>query len=450
MYLLFEARIKPIAIPVKILSENSRGEVFAKSKINHAVYQIKRDDNGTYIMKAIKGGEYARANARLVETPPKGAQVRRKGKRMKDQPEVTYPPYISVSRWEGCYTDGQHEGMVIPDAISEHSAKMAPKLLQRILAHGEENGRWQKGEKIVDIFGGIGTTGIIGAYAGYDVTCVELEKDFFKMMESSFAIHKNMWEQKSLVYPTAVNENCFLWLLDLLRKDKERIQNTVFSPPFSPPGNQPQNGHAYRHEKAITEDQGQGTDGSLALLPHSGFDKALADTKARKFVFSPPYADVIKSGDGAGARLDADGRRGASQGNSYGDSDGQIGNFTPDNYWAAMGIIYQMLYEACSEGSWMAVVVKDYVRDKKRVRLCEQTRQLIEASGFTVPEINQAWLVKEIKNIDMTTGEIITSYKGRLTAGRRRSMKLGGEAILFEEVIWAKKEYSDARLDANS
>jgi hypothetical protein len=439
MFLVINNRTKPVAIPIQIITQNDAGDVFAKSLINHMLYQVKMQDGLHYIVKKGKNGETP-LRVFLTEKPPDNAIIKTKGKRQKKQKQVEYPDHIKVSRWHGCYTDGQHEGMVVPEAISEHSAKMAPKLLKRIIDHGEENGRWQRGDRLIDIFGGIGTTGIVGAYAGYDVTCVELEPDYHDMMLRSFAIHKRIWAEKGLTMPTAVNDNCFLWLLNHLVHNNKRAQGTVFSPPFSPPNSQPQNGHAYRHEKAVTEDQGQQTSGSLALLPHSGFAQALADTQAKKFVFSPPYADVIKSGDGAGTRLDSDGRRGSSQSNSYGDSDGQIGNFTPENYWAAMGTIYQMLYETCASGSWMAVVVKDYVRNKKRVNLCEQTRQLIEAAGFKVPEIHQAWLVEELRHNDLITGEERVRYKGRLTAGRRRSMKLGGDAILFEEVIWATKE----------
>lgn len=72
--------------------------------------------------------------------------------------------------------------VIVPEAFA-HPAKMAYGLLSRILSHAQEQG-WLTPESIIlDPFGGIGSTGILGAYEGYQVVCVELEAKFVRLAE---------------------------------------------------------------------------------------------------------------------------------------------------------------------------------------------------------------------------------------------------------------------------
>ena len=87
--------------------------------------------------------------------------------------------YVDSAAWVNCYSDSWKD-LIVPEAFS-HPAKMAAGLLRRILEHAALKEWIQPGDVIVDPFGGIGSTGILGAYAGYQVVCVELEQKFVTM-----------------------------------------------------------------------------------------------------------------------------------------------------------------------------------------------------------------------------------------------------------------------------
>ena len=65
-----------------------------------------------------------------------------------------------INKWHGCYDDGW-QGIIVPEAFS-HPAKMACGLTRRIFKHALSEGWIKPGDVVVDPFGGIGSTGIIG------------------------------------------------------------------------------------------------------------------------------------------------------------------------------------------------------------------------------------------------------------------------------------------------
>lgn len=81
------------------------------------------------------------------------------------------------TEWTGCY-DESWKGMISDEAFS-HPAKMSKGLCERIFKHLIEKGWLVPGESVcIDPFGGIGTTGIVGASHGIKVLCCELETRF--------------------------------------------------------------------------------------------------------------------------------------------------------------------------------------------------------------------------------------------------------------------------------
>lgn len=89
--------------------------------------------------------------------------------------------------WTGCY-DGSWKGHITPDSFA-HPAKMAYGLLDRILRTGLERGWFAPGDTIVDPFGGICTTGILGAYHNLNVIAVELESKFVDLGKLNLEHH---------------------------------------------------------------------------------------------------------------------------------------------------------------------------------------------------------------------------------------------------------------------
>ncbi len=123
---------------------------------------------------------------------------------------------------------------------------------------------------------------------------------------------------------------------------------------------------------------------------------------------------------------------------TYGESEGQIGITKGETYWEAVAVIYQQLFTLLPAGGVAAIVVKDYVRNKKRVALCDQTVQLLEAIGFKVIERTHAMLVKETVRESMF-GEQHIERKERKSFFRRLAEKKGSPRIDDEEILWAIK-----------
>lgn len=100
---------------------------------------------------------------------------------------------MQINTWQNCYSEGWKD--IIMPASFQHPAKMLYGLLKRILAHAKEQGWLKEGDVIVDPFGGIGSTGILGAYEGYQCVCCELEQKFVDLAEQNFKLHDHAWQK---------------------------------------------------------------------------------------------------------------------------------------------------------------------------------------------------------------------------------------------------------------
>lgn len=105
--------------------------------------------------------------------------------------------------WHGCY-DGNWNWLITPESFS-HPAKMARGLTDRIFDYAFERGWLRRGDVCVDPFGGIGSTGIIGASRGVKVLCCELEQRFVDLAKANFELHRRTWEACGDPLPVMVN-----------------------------------------------------------------------------------------------------------------------------------------------------------------------------------------------------------------------------------------------------
>ena len=99
---------------------------------------------------------------------------------------------IICGDWHGCYDDGW-QGIIVPEAFA-HPAKMAYGLTRRIFKHALGEGWISPGDVVVDPFGGIGSTGIVGASLGLQVVCVELEEKFVALGKENFERNRKTFE----------------------------------------------------------------------------------------------------------------------------------------------------------------------------------------------------------------------------------------------------------------
>ena len=72
---------------------------------------------------------------------------------------------------------------------------MARGLTQRIFRHAFQEGWIEKGNTVVDPFGGVCSTAIVGAYEGVRVVCVELESRFCVLGQRNLELHRRKWER---------------------------------------------------------------------------------------------------------------------------------------------------------------------------------------------------------------------------------------------------------------
>lgn len=121
----------------------------------------------------------------------------------------------------------------------------------------------------------------------------------------------------------------------------------------------------------------------------------------------------------------------------YGDTPGQIGRDSSETYWGAVKQVYGQCLLALRPAGVLCVVVKDHVRDRARVPLCDQTLRLLLFLGFEPVERIRAWLVEEKREAGLF-GEVVTR-KSRVSFFRRLAEKRGAPAIEFEEVLVVRK-----------
>ena len=235
-------------------------------------------------------------------------------------------------------------------------------------------------------------------------------------------------------------------------RNVEMLKTGIISPPYQDIGirvNPDESfGDLYKHHGRIRENESP-----------IGYNKSNPKNigNLRAGVVSPPYQDQIAS---KSTQKDVDyknrklselyGRKvvikGASQLNlvnqRYGHAKGQIGsmpNETDETYESAMLRIYS---EAKKAGiSPLAIVTKNPTRKGQIVRLDLITADLLRKSGYQIFDYHQAVLFRSHDetsvDLDMNIREK-TSHKGRIGFFRQLSLRKGGVAASWEDVIFAR------------
>lgn len=167
---------------------------------------------------------------------------------------------------------------------------------------------------------------------------------------------------------------------------------------------------------------------------------ALKSGHLSSVVTSPPWESVVPSSGGsetpANRRLIDAGTVGSTAflDHEYGDSAGQIGVTSGETYWQACASVYAQCRMAIRPGGFMAVVVKDYVKAKKRVPLCDQTVTLMERVGFILHGRMRAMVVEETVHPGLF-GEDVIERTQRKSFFRVLAEAKGAPPIDWEEVL---------------
>lgn len=246
----------------------------------------------------------------------------------------------------------------VPDSFA-HPAKMDAQLLIRIVETYTK-----QGEVILDPMAGMGTT-MLACMLGRDVVLVELEGKFCKMCRDN-------WEQVRMRphLGSAMGE-CQIIQGDARNLEGLLADKIVSSPPY---GNRLSD---------VEVDDGD--------PQRMSYRQALG--KADKIITSPPYSNEHPSGLSDKTIKEAErihkrtySRHSFTGGEDYSSSPANIGNLKSDSYLSAMLQVYQQCHKVLKSGGLMILVTKNFIRNKKIVRLDEDTIKLCEQAGFKFKE----------------------------------------------------------------
>jgi hypothetical protein len=221
----------------------------------------------------------------------------------------------------------------------------------------------------------------------------------------------------------------------------------VSSPPYNPPMSQEHNGKRGGQCGTTPSEPGAfvkygNTDGQLEGMSMEGFDAAIS---------SPPYEGEVvraRSSHLEAARMERKGyqpkgtaglTRGVLVQEKYGDSAGQLGNDSGNDFWTAARTIVEQVYLALTPGGHAVWVVKDYVKNKQIVPFSDQWRQLCEAVGFATEHEHHAMLVHHKGSQHTLDGGMVERKTESKSFFRRLAEKKGSPRIDYETVFCMEK-----------
>jgi len=384
-----------------------------------------------------------------------------------------------VDEWASCY-DLSYRGIIVPEAFG-HPAKMSRGLLTRILRHAKEEG-WLKANDIcLDVFAGVGTTLLLGAYEGYRCIGIELEKTFVDLTTKNIALHARKLAALGCQQPVIIQGDS--------RRLCEILQGAdliVSSPPYSdcPAGAQGTQQRRAHSNYKFNESKGDayGTfPGQLGAMRPGSIDCVLASppfygvvatqdpnwltpgeqekripSKSNQpdygtspgqlgamkpgdvslICSSPPYEKAHSPNTSESDVLNKnrkDLRKWAWNQTQQGETEGQLGNSQGPTFWEAARDIVAQCLQILRPGGYAIWVVKDFVRAKKRVDFTGDWRKLCEAAGFTTLHEHHAMLYKEHR-FRSIWGEEIIRRTNRASFFRTLANNKAGWAAYWEIV----------------
>lgn len=258
-----------------------------------------------------------------------------------------------------------------------HPAKMELNMCREIIKRYSK-----KGDFILDPMAGIGTTIVEGMILGRNVIGIEYEQKFVDMVK------KNITKTaKSLKFMTSLGKGWIIKgdsrkLSDLLNKQADSI---LMSPPFGQVGKAD-------HPSSVAV-KGHYNDKKLGQRCYSNATSTseienLEYGKIDSIITSPPYCHDSthrKNQDNwnsVKARKMSKYHIGHDKEIHYSNDKKNIGNKTGKTYLSEMLKIYKECFKVLKKEGFMILVLKNFVRKGKQVRLDLDSIKLIESVGF--------------------------------------------------------------------
>jgi DNA modification methylase len=325
-----------------------------------------------------------------------------------------------MSEWKFKRDTAFRKQFFVPDSFA-HPAKMDAQLLIRIVETYTK-----PGEVILDPMAGSGTL-MLACTLGRNVVLVELEEKFCKMCRDNWEIvmmHPQLGYEmgdcqiiqgdarslegicdKIITSPPYANDNANL----KARQDKsarsvlkttgmraeELAQNNIGQLPYgnidavitSPPyeASDISQTHMTSNKRGDPDNPNYRPSWKRKLA------EGYADTKrpyhgVDHIITSPPYEGMMESGRHAGGIVKREDLRNDGGNMSlpvmYAEQKENIGNLKGDTYLSAMLRVYQQCFKVLKPSGLMILVTKNFIRNKKEIRLDEDTIKLCQEAGF--------------------------------------------------------------------
>ncbi len=195
-------------------------------------------------------------------------------------------------------------------------------------------------------------------------------------------------------------------------------------------------------EQSIKKAIGNGHTGNLGYGTTNGQLGKLSEGEIDAVLSSPPYASgVVHDGNGIDqAKLTGNkaGKNTQAKVEGYGVTPGQLGIEQAETFWLAARQILEQVHQLVRPGGVCAWIVKDYVKNGKRVPFCDNWARLCEATGFEVIQRARCWLVKEVTHAGLF-GDVTKRTERKSFFRRLHERKPGAVRIDWEEVVFVRR-----------
>jgi hypothetical protein len=401
-------------------------------------------------------------------------------------------PYLTRN-WYGLYSQGWGNDLV-PEAYC-HPAKVRPALARKIYEHAIERGWLERGSVVIDPFAGIAGFALSAMRFGMHFVGVELEDRFIQLGRQNIELWNKKYsalpgwgsavllqgdsrelgrvvgEAGAVVSSPPYADGCTHTGGDDPRPEFIKggeyrgvgIAGAISSPPYaeSLASDDPdKRGGLYRdpkrrNDKTLTAEYGQ-SDGQLAQMPPGEFDGIVSSPpwesqeaahSAKKFrnpvASAKTRSDGYRTGRLSGHYASPEAiLRSMEKANdqTYGDSEGQLGQASGDTFWSASRTIIEQVYQVLRPAAVAIWVCKRFVRGGEIVEFSQQWMQLCESIGFETIEWIKAWLVEDRGAQYTLDGSLEQRQVKRFSFFRRlHAQKYPHLAIEWEDVICLRK-----------
>jgi len=387
--------------------------------------------------------------------------------------------------WHCCYNASWKK--ILFDAAFTHPAKYSRGLINKIYKHLFDEGLLCAGDTVIDPFGGVACGAFDAMRLGLHWIGLELEVKFVELAKENIQKWNTDYEDKFKNWSSAIIlQGDSRQLLEVIRSQADCC---ISSPSFG----EAQRGGVIAISGIIDHPNGESN-----VLGNAGYDQVKHDSSKKNLgnlpatakgfdaaISSPVYPQVVHDGNGidvekltgnipgknsqifakgygeSNGQLAAMPTKGVFDASissppfqrsmvesgdpkysykfngsqkHYGQTDGQIGNSSSNDFWSAARQIVQQTYLALKPGGISVWVVKSFVRRKRVVNFPFQWCQLCELVGFETLHEHHAMLIQDFGTQMHLDGGETKNRRARKSFFRRLSEKNGSPEINYEVV----------------